>query len=647
MMHVMIGSTVRQEHRILECFLDSLRDLRSDDFQVDYLFVDDNDDPACSDLLRAFRPRESRVNIVSKGERAVPYVKDQVTHRWNDSLIHRVAQNKNHIIRCCREEAYDYLLMVDSDLLLHPETLRRLVATGKDIISEIFWTQFYAHARELPNVWLMDEYRLYTAAREEALTAMQIQNRADQFLRMLRRPGVYKVGGLGACTLFSARSLASGVNYDDIYNLSFNGEDRHLCIRATALGWELYVDTCYPCYHLYRPRDLEGVRCYLQSLRSTQLEGSVHLIKSLLHRVVEQRITRDFRCPDMERSCPGEFTADGWTAFKEWLGVETQDKVKTIQKAEVSSVKNYDFTENLEACKVEADITVRGSRQGEPFQISLDLELDCTYDGDWQVAGINSAEIRCSDRQPLYRILAYNDINRRVKASPPRLSLGMLVHNEEQRYLERVLTHAAQYVDEAVIIDDASTDNTVQLCRQILVDIPLRIYGNEKAGFHNEILLRKQLWNCLVKDNPDWILILDADELFEERAVKTIPELIRDDSVDYYAFRIYDFWDEKHYREDSLWCAHLSYRPLLVRYQPGFQYRWRETALHCGRFPFNLADLPGANSDLRLMHLGWSCPEDREKKYERYMQLDADGRYGVLKQYQSILDPFPRLKEWK
>jgi len=57
--------------------------------------------------------------------------------------------------------------------------------------------------------------------------------------------------------------------------------------------------------------------------------------------------------------------------------------------------------------------------------------------------------------------------------------------------------------------------------------------------------------------------------------------------------------------------------------------------------------LPTGLSDLRLIHLGWSRAEDRRSKYQRYIKLDGDGKYGDIRQYHSILDPRPRLVQWE
>jgi len=202
------------------------------------------------------------------------------------------------------------------------------------------------------------------------------------------------------------------------------------------------------------------------------------------------------------------------------------------------------------------------------------------------------------------------------------------------------------YIDEAVIIDDGSEDESVDICRQILSGIPLYIIRNSVSKFSNEIELRRQQWTETLKTNPDWILNLDADEMFEPCFRDDVKTLMHHQDIDLYCFRLYDFWDEYHYREDEFWRAHFSYRPFLFRYQHEFNYVWKESAQHCGRFPQNIIELPTAASSDRLKHFGWADPNDRIEKYKRYKTLDVDVKHGVKGQYDSILDEAPRLMKW-
>lgn len=50
------------------------------------------------------------------------------------------------------------------------------------------------------------------------------------------------------------------------------------------------------------------------------------------------------------------------------------------------------------------------------------------------------------------------------KMSGNRLTAIMQVRNEAGRYLEQVLEELSEFVDDIVIVDDGSTDNTAQLC---------------------------------------------------------------------------------------------------------------------------------------------------------------------------------------
>jgi len=229
------------------------------------MFIDDNDDQEASQLLQDFRPLWSTVTIIQAEHNQEPYLKNQTTHHWNENLVWRVAYNKNLIIDYCKNMDYDYLFLIDSDQVLHPETLIHLISTGKDIVAEIIWTKFFPDTREMPNVWYWEQYSCYKRERWEQISAEEKKHRTLEFLKMLRKPGLYKVGGLAACTLFSQKSLQSGVSFAPIYNLPYIGEDRHLCVRAAALGYELFVDTHYPCYHIYREINLEEVTEYLES----------------------------------------------------------------------------------------------------------------------------------------------------------------------------------------------------------------------------------------------------------------------------------------------------------------------------------------------------------------------------------------------
>lgn len=259
---VLIGTLVRQKPAILKEYLESIAQLTQDTISIDYAFVEDNLIEESTKMLIDFQKNHPRCEILHFTFQDDPEFE---YHKWSMCAILRIAEFKNRIIEMAIEQKYDYLFLVDSDTILRPITVEHLISTKKDIVSEVHWTHIYNTLA--PNAWLYDNFDFtYKNSKDEKITKAQQFLRMFEFHQKLRQPGLYPVGGICDIILISRKAMLAGVNFKDIYNVSFVGESAHFAIRAAVFGFQIFIDTNYPAYHIFDDKQLENVADYKNQL---------------------------------------------------------------------------------------------------------------------------------------------------------------------------------------------------------------------------------------------------------------------------------------------------------------------------------------------------------------------------------------------
>ena len=217
-MKILIAAPLRQELHIFREYQRGLDELKiPEGVTVDRFFVVND----CPEVIP-----EIKGEYVVCDTRDV-YERRENDHYWTHENLGKMHQLRNLTCQRALEGGYDYLFSVDTDLVLHPDTLMELLAAGKDIVSELFWTNGWC------NAWMYDQ----SAGMDPHWVT----------------PGLYQVGMTGACILISRRVLEAGVDYSAIPNIRkcLWGEDRHFCIRAACAGFAMWTDSHCPPEHLY------------------------------------------------------------------------------------------------------------------------------------------------------------------------------------------------------------------------------------------------------------------------------------------------------------------------------------------------------------------------------------------------------------
>ena len=211
---------------------------------------------------------------------------------------------------------------------------------------------------------------------------------------------------------------------------------------------------------------------------------------------------------------------------------------------------------------------------------------------------------------------------------------------EADRFLPTVLKRLEPLVD-LLVVWGCSPDKKTE---QLLASSPFVEYHRDDshpwAEYQPEIkftLLTKYVF----PHKPDWIVSIDADEVFDRRVTRdTLEEMAGRGELAYtfYCVQLYDREDQM--RVDGLWGGFRNVRFWKPLYD--VPQTWLKSRLHCGLAPI-YAYAYAADSEFAFKHYGYMRPEDREKKVARYSEHDPKGMYMTSWYYKSILDESPRL----
>ena len=221
--------------------------------------------------------------------------------------------------------------------------------------------------------------------------------------------------------------------------------------------------------------------------------------------------------------------------------------------------------------------------------------------------------------------------------------VASLVRNEGSRWLPSLLPAWQTFANEIVVLDDGSTDNTVELCKSFGCNV---IQRSSAPAWGAETHARQELWQYAAATGCDWLFFLDADMVPANN-----PRLLFEaPNADCIAFRLYDLWaeDNRHlfYREDRFWRAHEVPRVWAVKTPDGsFEPQWSTRGVHCGHLPYNL---PGrkvlvAPYQQSILHYGYLRPADRNAKARQYATVAEQLTAAEAEHAASILDTAPAL----
>ncbi|HHT9121517.1 MAG TPA: tetratricopeptide repeat-containing glycosyltransferase family 2 protein [Candidatus Wunengus sp. YC63] len=177
----------------------------------------------------------------------------------------------------------------------------------------------------------------------------------------------------------------------------------------------------------------------------------------------------------------------------------------------------------------------------------------------------------------------------------PKISACMIVKNEEE-FLPNCLNSIKDVVDEIIIVDTGSTDNTVTIAKEFKAKVYHHPWNDSFSEARN---------HCLNHASGDWILQIDADEELERSDIPILRDAINTDSYNGIIIAIHSIVKDG---------THKFYHPRIFRRGKGF-YKdiiHEQTIIEGERLP----------TEIRLYHYGYNLDEKKMRiKWQRTTHL--------------------------
>lgn len=226
MNRVMIGCPVRNRAWILKEYLQSLVDIEYPEDCIEYCFIINDCIDETPYILEDFAKRQTGVvhliyenSSVSSG------------HLRGEYSFPRLAYLRNCLLREFITSKCDYLLSVDSDILVQTDLLKKLIKDNCDIISCLV-----CNGHEIGNL---------------AIYNILYKNKKGEYSHMTNFPRdtIFKVDCTGAAYLIKRHVISEyGIRYSAFYG----AEDIGFCESAINNGLEIYCDGRIEAKHVMR-----------------------------------------------------------------------------------------------------------------------------------------------------------------------------------------------------------------------------------------------------------------------------------------------------------------------------------------------------------------------------------------------------------
>lgn len=213
-----------------------------------------------------------------------------------------------------------------------------------------------------------------------------------------------------------------------------------------------------------------------------------------------------------------------------------------------------------------------------------------------------------------------------------------MVCGPREKYLTKSLDEFKRLCDDAIIATNNADENTIKL----IETYGFKHYEDNREWGISQPDIKTSLLTRAGELNPDWIIAIDADEVFPPSFTRDEAEkLAQTGEIAYYFLVVNLYNDEQHFAHGAGVQQFWNIR--FYKYMPEYGLQFQRKALHCGLGP-PITYKYGWHAPFYLLHYGLMLPEDRERKQERYRKYDPNKRYKAGAYYDELGQELPMRK---
>ena len=223
-------------------FIEAVLNIDYDNFQI--LIIDNS---RSNDFI-------DKISYKYKGDN-ITFIKDNTTEEKNKL---RLISSRNKIIDFALKGNYEYILMLDSDVIIPKNILIKLLSSNKEIISGIYFNQFIIDGKPKwrPVVYCHISPEEYDIIRQKVKFPPIVKSHEDLRRHLTIEEAnsnkIFRVKIPSAGCMLIKKTVFEKIRYGllDLPENIRTADDIYFCFKAHESGHEIFCDTSIKCDHL-------------------------------------------------------------------------------------------------------------------------------------------------------------------------------------------------------------------------------------------------------------------------------------------------------------------------------------------------------------------------------------------------------------